>query len=70
MRRNAKALKRNDDELEGILIGPSSFRLGEISMWWVILLLPWRRSRFRAQILRHRWRADRRARSKGHNADS
>ncbi len=42
--RSAKALKRNDRESNGILIGPSMaprfFRVDEIPSWWVSRPLP------------------------------
>jgi len=62
MVRNAKALKKNNKELDGILVGPSMvphfFRLSEIPSAWVFHPLPSLPSRLRIQILRHGWQAD------------
>src|SRR5712692_9840656 len=54
MARSAKALKRNDKESNGILIGPSMaprfFRADQIPSWCVFRPLPQIQSRLRAQI--------------------
>lgn len=59
---SAKALKKNNKEFDGILIGPSMvphfFGLSEILSAWVFHPLPQLPSRLRAQILRHGWQAD------------
>ena len=56
---SAKALKRNNEESNGIFIGPSMaprfFRASEIPSPYVFLPLPKLGSRLRAQILRHGW---------------
>jgi len=63
MVRNAKALKKNNKEFDGILIGPSMvphfFGQSEILSAWVFHPLPSLPSRLLAQILRHGWQADR-----------
>lgn len=63
---SAKALKKNNKEFDGILIGPSMvphfFGLSEILSAWVFHPLPQLPSRLRAQILRHGWQADKEAR--------
>ena len=62
MARSAKALKRNDKESNGILIGPSMaprfFRADQIPSWCVFRPLPQIQSRLRAQISRRGWQAD------------
>src|SRR5260370_27867901 len=59
---NTKALKRNDKESNGILVGPSMaprfFRADQIPSWCVFRPLPQIQSRLRAKISRRGWQAD------------
>jgi hypothetical protein len=62
MQHNAKTLKRNSEESNGILIGPSMaphfVKFLKIPAPWLFSPISLRRTSAPAQILRHEWQAD------------